>query len=99
MGWTSTADPLENVGRAALSFDTRDAALAFCARHGWRATVKPSPLSLKQRPQRFRQYGDNFSVKRKGVPVGGLVSESMEGGGGGGSAPPKAGGKKAAAAK
>ena len=77
MGWTSTADPLENVGRAALSFDSEAAARAFCERHGWRFTVKPPALSLKARPKHRLQYGDNFSVKRKGIPVGGLISETM----------------------
>lgn len=26
------------------------------------------------RNPRFQNYGDNFSVKRKGIPVGGLIS-------------------------
>jgi NADH dehydrogenase (ubiquinone) Fe-S protein 4 len=84
MGWTSTADPLENVGRAALAFDTEASARAFCERHGWRYSVKQPALSLKARPKHRLQYGDNFSVKRKGIPEGGLVSETMGGGGGGG---------------
>lgn len=85
MGWTSTADPLENVGRAALSFDSEEAARAFCERHGWKFTVKPPAPAHKLRPKHRLQYGDNFSVKNKGVPIGGLVSETMgESGGGGG---------------
>lgn len=76
MGWTSTADPYENVGRAGMSFDTAEAARAFCEKHGWRYTVRESLPSARQRPARFFQYGDNFSVKRKGYPEGGLVSEN-----------------------
>jgi len=39
MGWTSTADALENVGRSALLFHTKDEAIAFCKKHGWEAQV------------------------------------------------------------
>ncbi|KAL6013030.1 hypothetical protein ACLOJK_003520 [Asimina triloba] len=35
MGWTSTGDPYANVGEAALSFDSEEAAKAFAGRHGW----------------------------------------------------------------
>ena len=76
MGWTSTADPYENVGRAGMSFDSAEAARAFCEKHGWRYTVKEGLPSARLRPARFFQYGDNFSVKRKGYPEGGLVSEN-----------------------
>ena len=94
MGWTSTADPLENVGRAGMSFDSAEAARAFCEKHGWRYTVREGLPSARLRPARFFQYGDNFSVRRKGYPEGGLVSENggsveVRGrkGGGKGSAP------------
>lgn len=40
MGWTSTADPLENVGRATLLFHTKEEAIAFCQKHGWEAQVR-----------------------------------------------------------
>lgn len=76
MGWTSTADPYENVGRAGMSFDSREAAAAFCDKHGWTYVVKEGFPSARLRPARFNQYGDNFSVKRKGIPDGGLVSEN-----------------------
>ena len=76
MGWTSTADPYENVGRAGMSFDTAEASRAFCEKHGWRYNVKEALPSARLRPARFFQYGDNFSVKRKGYPEGGLVSEN-----------------------
>ncbi|KAK4260191.1 hypothetical protein QN277_003337 [Acacia crassicarpa] len=35
MGWTSTGDPYANVGDAALSFDSAEAAKAFAEKHGW----------------------------------------------------------------
>lgn len=44
MGWTSTGDPYANVGDSALSFDSKEAAVAFAERHGWDYTVW-SPLS------------------------------------------------------
>ena len=40
MGWTSTSDPLENVGRSALLFHTKEEAIAFCQKHGWEAQVR-----------------------------------------------------------
>jgi NADH dehydrogenase (ubiquinone) Fe-S protein 4 len=39
MGWTSTCDPLENVGRASLLFHTKEEAIMFCQKHGWEAQV------------------------------------------------------------
>lgn len=96
MGWTSTADPFENVGRAALSFDTPEAAAAFCDSHGWTYTIRPPAVATDARPKRYQQYGDNFSVRRYGIPEGGLVSESglaeaaaVGGGSGGKAAAPK----------
>jgi NADH dehydrogenase (ubiquinone) Fe-S protein 4 len=95
MGWTSTADPYENVGRAALSFDSSAAAAAFCEAHGWAYTIRPpAPVSPNARPKRYLQYGDNFSVRRNGIPEGGLVSENGNAAGGGGGG----GGAAAAAA-
>ncbi|KAK6117397.1 hypothetical protein DH2020_048853 [Rehmannia glutinosa] len=40
MGWTSTGDPYANVGDAGLSFDSKEAAIAFAERHGWDYTLK-----------------------------------------------------------
>lgn len=42
MGWTSTGDPLSNVGEAGLSFDSVEAAKAFAEKHGWEYTVSAS---------------------------------------------------------
>ncbi|EXB94036.1 NADH dehydrogenase [ubiquinone] iron-sulfur protein 4 [Morus notabilis] len=62
MGWTSTGDPYANVGDAALSFDSEEAARAFAEKHGWDYVVKkPNTPLLKA-----RAYADNF--KWKGPP-------------------------------
>lgn len=39
MGWTSTGDPYANVGDAALSFDSAEAAMRFAEKHGWEYEV------------------------------------------------------------
>ncbi|WIA36279.1 hypothetical protein OEZ86_007605 [Tetradesmus obliquus] len=68
MGWTSTADPLENVSRAALQFYTKEEAVEFARKYGWEATVEDPQQRNPIRQKRFAGYGDNFSVKRAGVP-------------------------------
>ncbi|PON72968.1 LOW QUALITY PROTEIN: NADH dehydrogenase ubiquinone Fe-S protein 4, mitochondrial [Parasponia andersonii] len=35
MGWTSPGDPYANVGEAALTFDSEEAAKAFAEKYGW----------------------------------------------------------------
>ncbi|EIE21397.1 hypothetical protein COCSUDRAFT_24641 [Coccomyxa subellipsoidea C-169] len=75
IGWTSTADPLENVHRASLNFHSQEDAEAFCNRHGWKFEVLSPKEQTETRPKRYIGYGDNFSVKKKGIPVGGLKSE------------------------
>ncbi|KAK8916851.1 hypothetical protein KSP39_PZI022195 [Platanthera zijinensis] len=35
MGWTSTGDPFAHVGDSALSFDSKEAAMAFAEELGW----------------------------------------------------------------
>ncbi|XP_024516102.1 NADH dehydrogenase [ubiquinone] iron-sulfur protein 4, mitochondrial [Selaginella moellendorffii] len=63
MGWTSTSDPLAYVGDAALSFDSKESAIEFAAKHGWEYTVRePHQQTLKP-----KAYADNF--KWKGAPV------------------------------
>lgn len=84
MGWSSTGDALENVARMAsgLTFKTKEDAAAFCDRHGWAYEfAEPNPQRKNEtvhyrNPRRFT-YGDNFSVKNKGIPIGGLVSEQQ----------------------
>ncbi|KAJ8453319.1 hypothetical protein Cgig2_008203 [Carnegiea gigantea] len=62
MGWTSTGDPYANVGEAALTFDSEEAAKAFAERHGWQYVVKkPHTPILKP-----KSYAENF--KWKGPP-------------------------------
>ncbi|KAL8528839.1 hypothetical protein ACS0TY_006336 [Phlomoides rotata] len=62
MGWTSTGDPYANVGDAALSFDSKEAAIEFAERHGWAYTVKKHQTPLLK----VKTYADNF--KWKGPP-------------------------------
>uniref|UniRef100_A0A1S4B3I8 NADH dehydrogenase [ubiquinone] iron-sulfur protein 4, mitochondrial n=2 Tax=Nicotiana TaxID=4085 RepID=A0A1S4B3I8_TOBAC len=62
MGWTSTGDPLSNVGEAGLSFDSVEAAKAFAEKHGWEYTVKKFHTPLLKP----KSYADNF--KWKGPP-------------------------------
>ncbi|KAL6507453.1 hypothetical protein OROGR_023648 [Orobanche gracilis] len=57
MGWTSTGDPYANVGDAGLSFDSKEAAIAFAGRHGWDYTCEEAPHAVTK---------DNF--KWKGPP-------------------------------
>eukprot|EP00878_Enallax_costatus_P026902 GHUV01028914.1.p2 GENE.GHUV01028914.1~~GHUV01028914.1.p2 ORF type:complete len:140 (+),score=37.17 GHUV01028914.1:283-702(+) len=68
MGWTSTADPMENVARASLSFYTKEEAISFCEKHGWEYTVQDPHRRRPDRQKRFAGYGENFSVKRGGIP-------------------------------
>eukprot|EP00882_Tetradesmus_deserticola_P003853 GHRQ01004077.1.p1 GENE.GHRQ01004077.1~~GHRQ01004077.1.p1 ORF type:complete len:194 (+),score=76.85 GHRQ01004077.1:195-776(+) len=68
MGWTSTADPLENVSRSALQFYTKEEAVEFARKHGWEGTVEDPQQRNPIRQTRFAGYGDNFSVKRAGIP-------------------------------
>lgn len=74
IGWTSTADPLDNVARQ-LYFPSKEDAIAFAEKQGWDYEVAEYHNPTTQRPKRFVGYGDNFSVKRKGLPAGGLRSE------------------------
>nr|GLL38989.1 NADH dehydrogenase [ubiquinone] iron-sulfur protein 4, mitochondrial [Ipomoea trifida] len=62
MGWTSTGDPYANVGDAALTFDSEEAAKSFAERHGWEYTVKKPHTPLLK----IKSYADNF--KWKGPP-------------------------------
>ncbi|CAK9161583.1 unnamed protein product [Ilex paraguariensis] len=50
MGWTSTGDPYANVGDAALSFDSEEAAKEFAEKHGWEYTVKKRQTPLLKAP-------------------------------------------------
>lgn len=80
MGWTSTADALDQVARSALNFGTKEDAIAFCKKHGWEYDVREPMMRRTSRTRRYAGYGDNFSVKRAGFPVGGLRSENTAAG-------------------
>lgn len=58
MGWTSTADPLENVGRTSLLFSTKEEAMAFATKSGWAFEVAEPQPHLLTRPKRFNAYGE-----------------------------------------
>jgi NADH dehydrogenase (ubiquinone) Fe-S protein 4 len=60
IGWTSTADALENVGRAAMSFASSEDAASFCQRHGWEYEVRQPHARQTTRSKRFLGYGDNY---------------------------------------
>jgi len=57
-GWTSTCDPLENVGRSSLLFRSKEEALAFAAKAGWEAEVVEPNLRELTRPKRWTSYGE-----------------------------------------
>jgi len=62
MGWTSTADPLSNVGDAALRFATKEAAVEFAEKYGWEYQVVEPKV---ERPK-VKAYANNF--KWRGPP-------------------------------
>eukprot|EP00197_Chlamydomonas_leiostraca_P007128 CAMPEP_0202865094 /NCGR_PEP_ID=MMETSP1391-20130828/5238_1 /ASSEMBLY_ACC=CAM_ASM_000867 /TAXON_ID=1034604 /ORGANISM="Chlamydomonas leiostraca, Strain SAG 11-49" /LENGTH=280 /DNA_ID=CAMNT_0049544891 /DNA_START=38 /DNA_END=882 /DNA_ORIENTATION=+ len=68
MGWTSTADPLENLGRSTLQFYNKEEAIAFAKKHGWAYSVDEPNQRRTARQKRFAAYGDNYSTRRKGLP-------------------------------
>ena len=60
MGWTSTADALDQVARSALQFGTKEDAIAFCEKHGWEYAVREPQMRRTSRSRRYAGYGDNF---------------------------------------
>lgn len=60
MGWTSTADPMSNVK---LSFETKEAAIAFAERNGWKFEVKAETSKTNTTPGTYL-YKHNFLDKR-----------------------------------
>ncbi len=59
IGWTSTADPLENVARASLFFYTKEEAMDFCTKHGWEYSVDMPNERKHVRTKRFNAYGES----------------------------------------
>jgi NADH dehydrogenase (ubiquinone) Fe-S protein 4 len=60
MGWTSSADTLENVGRSLLFFYTKEEAMRFCDKQGWSYTVDEPNKRKTARQKRYNSYSDNF---------------------------------------
>lgn len=60
IGWTSSADSLEQAAEQHLYFKSLESAMAFCHRQGWAYDVAGEKAIGKQRPKRFLGYGDNF---------------------------------------
>ena len=60
IGWTSSADSLEQAAEQHLYFKSLESAMAFCHRQGWAYDVAGEKAISKQRPKRFLGYGDNF---------------------------------------
>jgi hypothetical protein len=61
MGWTSSADPMENVTRSSMAFNTKEDAIAFAAKHGWEvASVEEPNVRRLDRQKRYQNYGDKF---------------------------------------
>ena len=78
MGWTSTGDAMAHQFNSILSFDSKEAAVAFCEKHGWTFEAQEPQLMGKgastipgagKAGVRPKSYGDNFAVARKGIPV------------------------------
>lgn len=44
MGWTSTGDPYQSVGEAALEFDSKETAVEFAEKYGWQYTVSKNTV-------------------------------------------------------
>ncbi|XP_071964925.1 NADH dehydrogenase [ubiquinone] iron-sulfur protein 4, mitochondrial-like [Antedon mediterranea] len=59
MGWTSTGDPLSNVG---LFFDTKEQAASFAEKNGWWYEIE-EPVGKK--PVKPKSYGANFSWSKR----------------------------------
>lgn len=57
MGWTSSGDMKQQV---TMTFDSREAAVAYCERHG----IPYQVLEPKEPVRRIAAYSDNFAYKR-----------------------------------
>ncbi|MEZ5996859.1 MAG: ETC complex I subunit [Hyphomonadaceae bacterium] len=58
MGWVSSADPN---GQVRMSFDTKEAAIAFARDHGIPHQVADPPETKRV----IRSYSDNFAFRRR----------------------------------
>ncbi|MBP7003670.1 ETC complex I subunit [Amaricoccus sp.] len=60
MGWTGTADPTRQLR---LSFETRDAAIAYAEQHG--IAFRIFEPTRRRHVLRVNGYGDNFAFQRR----------------------------------
>ena len=69
MGWAASSDTAESSFRK-MAFRTAEEAAIFLDKQGipYEIEAKPENWQSEYRPARYYQYGDNFSVKRKGLP-------------------------------
>jgi hypothetical protein len=65
MGWTSTSDPMSNVK---LNFDTKDEAIAFAKRNGWKFEVLGDTSKATVEPGTYL-YKHNFLDKKTAAYV------------------------------
>ncbi|TDG41281.1 hypothetical protein AWZ03_012296 [Drosophila navojoa] len=59
MGWASTGDPLSNLN---VKFGSKEEAITYCERNGWRWFVDGD---LKPKKERVKNYGINFSWNKR----------------------------------
>ncbi|XP_068154909.1 NADH dehydrogenase [ubiquinone] iron-sulfur protein 4, mitochondrial [Drosophila tropicalis] len=59
MGWASTGDPLSNMN---VQFGSKDEAITYCERNGWRWFVDGDD---KPKKERVKNYGINFSWNKR----------------------------------
>ncbi|KAG2453781.1 hypothetical protein HYH02_001990 [Chlamydomonas schloesseri] len=67
MGWTSTADT-KHQAAVSMQFYSAQEAVAFCERQGWQYEIQEPNVPRDTRSRRYAAYGDNFSIKRHGIP-------------------------------
>jgi hypothetical protein len=58
MGWISSADPS---GQVRISFDSKEAAIAFAREHG----IPHQVIEPKETARIVKAYGDNFAYRRR----------------------------------
>ncbi|KAH8387720.1 hypothetical protein KR093_009135, partial [Drosophila rubida] len=59
MGWASSGDPLSNLN---VQFGSKEEAITYCERNGWRYYVDSQ---VKEKKERVKNYGINFSWNKR----------------------------------
>ncbi|XP_034667850.1 NADH dehydrogenase [ubiquinone] iron-sulfur protein 4, mitochondrial [Drosophila subobscura] len=59
MGWASSGDPLSNLN---VQFGSKDEAITYCERNGWRWYIDGE---VKSKKDRVKNYGVNFSWNKR----------------------------------